>query len=302
MGVYCAYTTYTICVGGATVDALRVRGLCKRYEKFYLDNVSFSLEDGFIMGFIGSNGAGKTTTLKALLNIIRRESGAVEIFGETLDNHEDAIKQNIAFMMGGSDYYLKRKVSHVTDVVRRFYTDWDDNAYQGFLSRFKLDQDKKVGELSQGMRIKYALSLALSHGARLLILDEPTSGLDPVARDNLLELFQEMVEDGKKSILFSTHITSDLEKCADFITYIKDGRIIESTSKDELLESYRLVNGADHELESIKDDLVSYKTNSFGFLGMIKTDSLSRHNGFNAEAPSLDDIMIYHERTEGENA
>ena len=280
---------------------LNVQGLCKRYDKFYLDNVSFSLDEGYIMGFIGSNGAGKTTTLKSILNIIHNDGGKVEIFGKDFRDNELEMKQDIAFMMGGSDYYLKKKLGTIHGVVKRFYSNWDDDAYARYLKRFKLDEDKKVEELSQGMRIKFALTLALSHNAKLLILDEPTSGLDPVARDNLLELFQELVEDGKKSILFSTHITSDLEKCADFITYINNGKIVESRTKDELLESYRLVNGSQEDLETMKSDLVSYKKNSFGFMGLIKTGKLGNYQHLNTEPPALDDIMIYHSRREEAN-
>jgi ABC-2 type transport system ATP-binding protein len=299
--ILCIYDIYTVCTGGNIVEILKAQGLCKRYENFSLDNVSFSLEKGYIMGFIGSNGAGKTTTLKAILNIIHKESGTVEIFGKEFKEHEISIKQNIAFMMGGSDYYLKRKVKTVSEVVKRFYSNWDDDVYKGYLKRFKLDPEKKIIELSQGMRIKFALTLALSHNAGLIILDEPTSGLDPVARDNLLELFQELVEGGEKSILFSTHITSDLEKCADYITYIDNGRVIESTTKDELLDSYRLVNGSDDDLKIMKDDLISWKKNSFGFLGLIKTKRMEAYKGINTDAPTLDDIMIFYAKKGEDN-
>lgn len=283
------------------MEILNVQNLCKTYEKFYLDNVSFNLNEGYIMGFIGSNGAGKTTTLKAILHMIHKDSGDIEVFGKKFKESEFSIKQDIAFMMGGSDYYLKRKLKTVTDVAKRFYSNWNDEAYNQNLKRFKLNPDKKIGELSQGMRIKYALTLALSHDAKLIILDEPTSGLDPVARDNLLELFQELVEKGKKSILFSTHITSDLEKCADYITYINNGKIVESTTKDELLDSYRLVNGSKDDLAKIENDLISHKKNSFGFLGLIKTAKLSKHKEINTEAPTLDDIMIYYAKQEEDN-
>jgi ABC-2 type transport system ATP-binding protein len=148
------------------------------------------------------------------------------------------------------------------------------------------------------MRVKYSLALALSHHARLLLLDEPTSGLDPVARDNLLELFQELIENGERSILFSTHITSDLERCADFITYIENGRIIESREKDELLDAYRLVSGTNKQLGNVKPRLIASKTNAFGFTGLIKTTDLRPDDGLAAESPSLEDIMIYHAKKE----
>ncbi len=280
------------------MEILKVQGLCKKYEKFYLDNVSFSLDEGFIMGFIGSNGAGKTTTLKGILNMIHTDAGSVEIFGNRLSGNEIAIKQDIAFMAGGSDYYLRRRLKTISSVVSRFYSNWDQEIYENYLKRFKLDSGKRVKELSQGMRIKFALALALSHNAKFLILDEPTSGLDPVARDNLLELFQELVEDGRRSILFSTHITSDLEKCADFITYINNGKIIESTTMDKLLDSYRMINGSKESLAAVKDRIVSYKENSFGFLGLIKTGQLNGDEDFDTAVPTLDDIMIYHAKRE----
>ena len=284
------------------MEMLKVSNLCKKYEKFYLDHVSFSLDEGYIMGFIGSNGAGKTTTLKGILNLIHTDNGEVSVLGKPFSENELEFKQDIAFMTGGCDYYLKKKVKTVADTVSRFYRNWDDNGYEKLLKRFEIDPDKKIAELSQGMRVKFSLSLALSHKARLIILDEPTSGLDPVARDDMLELFQELIEDGNRSILFSTHITSDLEKCADYITYINNGRIIESSSKDELLDSYRIVNGSEEELSRIESELVSFKRNSFGFLGLIKTDRLDSYPDFNSEEPSLDDIMIYHSKKEKQNA
>ncbi|MDA3809863.1 MAG: ABC transporter ATP-binding protein [Spirochaetaceae bacterium] len=281
---------------------LEVNGLCKSYRDFYLDNVSFSLEQGYIMGFIGSNGAGKTTTLKGIMKMIHTKSGDVNMFGEDFGGNTLSMKQDIAFMLGGSEYYLKRKIKTVSTCVRKFYSNWDEEVYQSYLKRFKLDPEKMIGDLSQGMRVKYSLALALSHKAKLLLLDEPTSGLDPVARDNLLELFQELVESGERSILFSTHITSDLEKCADFITFINNGKIIGSTNKDHFLDSYRLVNGSKADLEEIKTDLVAHKLNSFGFLGLIRTELLDRYPSFNSEVPALDDIMIYFAKREEINA
>ena len=274
------------------------RGCVKNMIAFFLDHVSFSLEEGYIMGFIGSNGAGKTTTLKGILNIIHTDGGTVRIFGKEWEANQKELKQDIAFMTGGADYYLKKKMGQISEVVSRFYSQWDDDAYQGYLKRFDLDPDKKVEELSQGMRIKFSLTLALSHQARLIILDEPTSGLDPVARDDLLELFQELVEQGDKSILFSTHITSDLEKCADYITYINDGKIIESMARDDLIDAYRIVSGEAEALPLLKDSLISYKKNSFGFSGLARTEVLNGSESVETGKPTLDDIMIYYSKAE----
>lgn len=278
------------------MEILSVSNLCKRYEKFELKDVSFTLEQGYIMGFIGSNGAGKTTTLKSILNLIRNDGGDVCMFGNDFTRNEIELKQRIGFMFGGVDYYVKSRIKNITGVVRRFYKGWDESTYEAYIRRFGIDENKKVEELSSGMRVKYSLALALSHNAELLILDEPTSGLDPVARDDLLELFQELIESGERSILFSTHITSDLEKCADFITYIKNGRIIESRAKDDLLASYRLVQGTREQLSGIKSGLISYKEHAFGFTGLIRTADLKPAEGLAAGAPNIEDIMIYHER------
>ena len=280
------------------MELLSVQNLCKNYDRFRLKNVSFSLDAGYIMGFIGANGAGKTTTLKSMLGLVRKDGGEVHVMGEDFAANELKLKQHIGFALGGVDYYAKTKIRHITDVVRRFYDNWDDTVYQQYVRRFSLDENKRPSELSHGMRVKYALSLALSHHARLLLLDEPTSGLDPVARDNLLELFQELIEDGQRSILFSTHITSDLEKCADFVTYIESGRIIESRSKDELLAAYRLVKGAPEQLSSVAGRLVASKTHAFGFTGLIRTEDLKPQDALAVEAPSLEEIMIYHAKKE----
>lgn len=283
------------------MEILCVQNLCKRYERFELKNVSFRLDKGYIMGFIGRNGAGKTTTLKSILNLVHKAAGAVSVLGKDFTQNELELKQQIGFMFGGVDYYLKSRIYKITDVTRRFYSNWDNDIYARYLKRFAIDENKKIAELSHGMRVKYSLALALSHNAKLLILDEPTSGLDPVARDDLLELFQELIEDGERSILFSTHITSDLEKCADYITYIQNGRIIESRSKDELIAAYRLVKGAPGKLDMLSSQLISYKINSFGFTGLIKADDLPGGEGLTVEPPTLEEIMIYHEKREADN-
>jgi ABC-2 type transport system ATP-binding protein len=275
------------------MNLLEVENLRKVYSGFILNNVSFSIPKGYIMGFIGENGAGKTTTLKAMLNIISKDGGQVRALGKDMDESEIEIKKDIAFMSGKS-FYPKRKIKEITRVFKLFYTNFDEELYNHYMKKFNLDQNKKMDELSQGMSLKYSIALALSHHAKLIILDEPTSGLDPVARDSLLEIFQTIVEDGEVSILFSTHITSDLEKCADYITFIQNGNIVESLSKDDLIEKYRLVNGGLDAIDGIKNNLVSYKKNSFGFTGLIKKENLQPNSSIKIGVPSLDDIMIYY--------
>ncbi|MEK0314996.1 ABC transporter ATP-binding protein [Cohnella sp. 56] len=278
--------------------ALDVRNLNKKYPNFQLKDVSFQLEKGYIMGFIGANGAGKTTTIKSIMNMLHLESGEVRILGKNMAEHEIELKQEIGFAFGDIDFYTRSKMSTLTGILKKFYHNWDEEAYRSYLRRFKLDENKKIVELSSGMKVKYSLALALSHGAKLLILDEPTSGLDPVARDDLLDVFQELVVDGEISILFSTHITSDLEKCADYITYIADGRIINSSEKEQFKETYRLLSGSASQLDQVKDRLISYKTSSFGFTGLIHAADFDPAAGIKAATPSLEEIMIYYAKKE----
>ncbi|MDF2651385.1 MAG: transporter family protein [Paenibacillus sp.] len=278
--------------------ALDVRNLNKKFPNFQLQDVSFQLEQGYIMGFIGANGAGKTTTIKSILNMLHLDGGEVHILGKNMAEHELELKQDIGFTFGGIDFYTRSKMKTLTDVFKSFYTNWDDVAYYNYLRRFKLDENKKIVELSTGMRVKYSLALALSHGAKLLLLDEPTSGLDPVARDDLLDIFQEIIAGGEVSILFSTHITSDLERCADYITYIANGRMINSAEKEQFKESYRLLNGSESQLNQVKDRLISYKTNSFGFTGLIHAKDYDPTSDLKAAIPSLEEIMIYFAKKE----
>lgn len=273
--------------------ALEIKNLTKKYHSFQLKDVSFQLEKGYIMGFIGVNGAGKTTTIKSILNMVHTDGGEIYVFGERFKDNELRLKQEIGYTFGGLDFYTHTKVKKLTNIIKKFYTNWDDETYYKYLDKFDIDENQKVIELSSGMRVKYNLALALSHCAKLLILDEPTSGLDPVARDNLLNTFQELVEDGEISILFSTHITSDLEKCADYITYIHDGQIIGSTEKDEFINTYRLLHADLNMLDDVVDKLISYKTNSFGFTGLIHSIDLDPTLAIKSAIPSLEEIMIY---------
>jgi ABC-2 type transport system ATP-binding protein len=278
--------------------ALDIRNINKKYPNFQLKDVSFQLEKGYIMGFIGANGAGKTTTIKSILKMVHIDSGEVCILGKNIAEHEIELKQEIGYAFGDIDFYMRSKVKTLTNVIKKFYKTWDDGAYYNYLRRFKLDENKKIAELSTGMKVKYSLALALSHGAKLLILDEPTSGLDPVARDDLLDIFQELIVDGEISILFSTHITSDLEKCADYITFIENGQIIASSEKNDFMESYRLLSGSESQLDQVKDQLISYKINSFGFTGLIHSRDFNPSPDIRATTPSLEEIMIYFAKRE----
>lgn len=220
------------------MNVLTVKGLCKSYPSFTLKEVSFALPQGTVMGFVGRNGAGKSTTLKSVLGLVHPDKGQVTFMEQDVAQNEQYMKENVGVVLGGIDFYAQKKIKTITDVTRRFYPNWEEEKYRHYLSLFGLDETKRVRELSDGMRVKYLIALALSHQAKLLILDEPTSGLDPVSRDELTELFRAIVADGSRSILFSTHITSDLEKCADHITFIKDGEIFYTGAKADFLTEY----------------------------------------------------------------
>lgn len=273
---------------------LEVEGLTKRYPGFTLDSVSFRLETGYIMGFIGRNGAGKTTTLKSMLGLVHADAGSVRIDGTEYREDEHLAKQKLGVAFGGVDYYPRARLSDIARVTRRFYEAWDETQYRALLQRFQLDEKKRVRELSQGMKVKFSLALALSHNAKLLLLDEPTSGLDPVSREELIELLQHIVEDGEHSILFSTHITSDLEKCADYITYIRGGRIAASTDLDSFKSEYRLVRGTRAQLtEPLVQKFIGARKNAFGFTALAKAEDAAAMEGLEIAPADLESIMIY---------
>ena len=269
---------------------LEIRGLCKDYPAFHLKDVSFSLERGRIMGFIGRNGAGKTTTLKSALNIVHPAAGELKYFGLGFAENELEIKRRIAFVSGGANYYPNKKLAAITAVTRSFYEHWDEAAYRRYLELFNLDESKTPKALSAGMQVKYALALALSHGAELLILDEPTSGLDPVSRDELVDVFLSLADEGV-SILFSTHITDDLDKCADDVTYIRNGEIVFSLPIGELREKYRAVAVTAEQAEKYADRLIGCKRAKEGFTALVERGELEEE--LPGRAAGLEEIMVH---------
>lgn len=217
------------------MNSAEIRNLSKKYPAFSLKDISFNLKNGRITGFIGRNGAGKTTTIKCMLNLVHPDSGEISYFGLPLKGNESEIKQRIGYSNGTVNYYPRKKLSDIIAVTKSFYSNWDDTACHEYLKLFNLDLNKTPSELSEGMKVKVNLLLALSHRAEILILDEPTSGLDPFSRNELLEIFIMLKERGT-AIFFSTHITSDLEKCADDIIYIHDGKLIAAMQKEEFMK------------------------------------------------------------------
>ena len=276
---------------------LEVKNLCKRYPAFELKNVSFTLPNGIIMGFIGQNGAGKTTTLKCIMRAVVPEQGEVFVDGREMKQFEEENKQAMSFTLGAFEYYRHDRLQKIVSVYKTFYTNWSDEQFTEYCRKFNLDLTKRVKELSAGMKVKFSLALAMSHGAKLFIFDEPTSGLDPIARDELLDTFRDIVDEGENSILFSTHITSDLEKCADYILYIKNGEIVVNRAKDELLDSHVLVKGGTEQLtDELKTRVISAKVHSFGFTALMLRENLRDSDNLTTEKPTLDDIMVYYNK------
>ena len=277
--------------------SFKIENLSKTYPTFKLDNISFCLEPGYIMGFIGRNGAGKTTTLKSMLKFVHPDCGNVEINGFDINTNEFQVKNSIGFVSGLDGFYNSKKIKTVSDVTKKFFPNWNETLYRELLQKFNLDEEKLIKSLSAGMKVKYQIALAMSHDAKLLILDEPTSGLDTVSRDELIILFQDYVADGKHSILFSTHVTSDLDKCADYITYIKQGKIIESTDIVSYKEKYFLINGKIEDLtDELKAKIIGFHKHNFGFEGMILASDKQLFSNCEITKPNLEDIMVHCER------
>lgn len=278
------------------MDVLEVKGLCKTYPAFTLDHVSFHVGRGRICGFIGRNGAGKSTTLGSLTGLVHPDAGEARFFGMELRGNETAVKRKTGFVSSGVNYYPNRKLRTITSVTRAFYPDWDEAAYERYMKLFHLDEAKTPAQLSAGMKVKYALALALSHRAELLILDEPTSGLDPVSRDELLDIFMQLSSEGK-SILFSTHITSDLDKCADDIVYIQRGRILAEETLDDFVAAYRLVEFDTAALTPAqREALVGEKRVKHGFSALTRAENAALFP--NAREATLEEIMVHLEKEE----
>lgn len=223
-----------------------IKNLNKTYPAFKLSDVSFDIKEGRITGFIGRNGAGKTTTIKSMLNLVHPNSGEIIYFGKPLSGNESEIKNHIGYSTGSVNWYPRKRIKDIIDVVKRCYNTWDEDSYRYYLVMFGIDENKTTLELSEGMKVKCNLLIALSHKAKVLILDEPTSGLDPFSRNELLDVFKQLKRDGV-AVFFSTHIISDIEKCADDIVYISKGRIVASFPKEEFITVFS------NEGESLED-------------------------------------------------
>ncbi len=281
---------------------LKIDKVRKTYPSFSLKDVSFEVKPGQIMGFIGRNGAGKTTTLKCIMNLVHYESGEITAFDSDMSENELENKQRIGFALSELNYYPNKTIRQLMNVTKRFYKQFDEQRFNEACRLFNLDIDKKLEELSSGMKVKYSVAIALSHHAELLILDEPTSGLDPVSRDEILDIFRNIVKNKDRAILFSTHITSDLDKCASDITYIHDGEIIYTGSKNDFINSYLFIK--DKSLnKDLLNEYIAYKEFDDHIEGLIHVSKkeVFLNSNIEPQEPDLEQIMIYIERSKEQN-
>jgi ABC-2 type transport system ATP-binding protein len=284
------------------MDALNVEGLCKKYRGFELTDVTFRLPVGSVMGFIGRNGSGKTTTIKTFMGLIRRSAGHVEVFGRH-DLEDPDVREKIGFVYDEHGFYGGLTLRATGRATAPFYRRWDQARYDTLLGKFRLDPSSKTGELSRGQRTKLALALALSHDAELIVMDEPTSGLDPVFRSELIDILFELIQDERRSIFFSTHITADLEKIADFVTLIDGGRIVLSETVDSLRDRFRVVRGPSEGLsEHARGLCAGIRETPTSFEALSESaEELARMLGSRTvvEMASLDQIMVFLARGNG---
>ena len=278
-------------------NSIEIKGVTKHYEGFTLDSVSFSVPKGCIMGFIGQNGAGKTTTIRSILNITNIDEGEIRLLGLDHPEHETEIKKHIAVVFDELPFHDVFSAKDMARIFEGLYEEWDNSVYQQYLKRFGLPLKKKIGQFSKGMKMKLQIACALSHNAELLIMDEATTGLDPVVRDEILHMFQEYLQNGERSILMSSHITSDLEKIADMVTFIDRGKILLTGYKDEIIEKHGILKCSKERVSEIDSgDIVSVRFNHFGAEVMLcdRENSAYKYKQYPVDPASLDDIMLYY--------
>lgn len=272
--------------------AVEMKNVGKQYDAFSLQDVNLQIQRGYITGLIGRNGAGKTTLIKSILGMVRPDQGSVTVFGKSMEQDEIELKNKLGIILGNGYFYEGLTLDATKNMLRRFYREWDEDVYQGYMKKFSLSGASKVKTLSTGMREKFSIAIALSHHADLLVMDEPAAGLDPVAREELMDILSEYMQDGDKTVLLSTHITSDLDRTADYIVLVDQGRILLDQPKDALLEGHRLVKGnLDQLTPDLKKQLISYKEGRYGFEGLAKGGVFG---GLVTEKPMIEDIMRFY--------
>ncbi|MBZ9608839.1 ABC transporter ATP-binding protein [Clostridium estertheticum] len=278
-----------------TNKALEIKNLNGSIGDFSLDDINFSIQKGTIMGFIGKNGSGKTTLIKTILNMIPKTTGQVFFDGTPMFGNEETVKAKIGVVFDSLIYPLNLKPIKIKKMISPFYKTFDDKKFDELMKRFELNPSKKLSAYSKGMQMKFGVVMTLCHNPELIILDEPTAGLDPIARADVIDLLLELMQNEQRSILFSTHITSDLEKIADYITMIDNGKIVFSKGKDEMLDTYLLAHIERESMtDEIKSRLIGIKETAFGYEGLCSKDlKLQNLAGVKTVRPTIEDIMVY---------
>ena len=277
--------------------AIEVRNLTKEYENFKLENVSFNVGKGTIMGFIGENGAGKSTTIKAILNLIKKDNGLITVLGKEINRNEKGIKNELGIVLNDGNFNEKLNVKAINKIMKNIYKRWDDDVFYKYIEKFNIDTSKKIEEFSKGIKMKLSIAIALSHKAKILILDEATSGLDPVARDEVLDILMEFIQNEENSILMSSHITSDLEKIADYITFIHNGKIIFSENKDKLIYDMGVVKCTEKQFKTIEvQDRMFYKKGIFNYEVLIdnRDEFSKKYPSLVINNSNLEEIMLFY--------
>ena len=282
-------------------NAIEIKDLTKKYDGFMLDNISFNVPKGSIMGFIGQNGAGKTTTIRLLLNLIKKDSGSIRMFGLDNTEHEKEIKSKISAVFDELPFHEMLNANQLSVILSGIFPDWDKNTFNNYLDRFALPRKKRFGEFSKGMKMKLQIAVSLSHGAKLLIMDEATTGLDPVVRNEILDIFLEFLQDESNSILLSSHITTDIEKIADRVTFIDKGRILLSENRDETVENHGVIKCTKAQYKDIdREDFISARLTDFGAEVMVssKEKAAKKYSGLTIDNTTLEEIMLFYVRRE----
>ncbi|MCH4437133.1 phenol-soluble modulin export ABC transporter ATP-binding protein PmtA [Staphylococcus haemolyticus] len=283
------------------MNVIEVKDVSFQSSAFSINNLSFSIAQGFVTGFIGANGAGKTTIIRMIMDIIEPKQGHISIFGEKIANKPKWIKNKIGFVYSEVYFNQQWTAKKLEKMVSPFYTDWDSQAFKNYLEKFNLPFDEKIKHFSTGMKMKLSLALALSHHAELFILDEPTAGLDPIVRNEVLEILQSELLDEHKTLFISTHIISDLEKIADYLVHIKDGEVIMQGFRHQLQEQYSIVQGDNQDLDEELNRLFLYKeVKSTGFVGFTKQAQVFKElfgKKVNIKQPTIEELMIYIEKS-----
>lgn len=278
-------------------NAIEIKNLTKKYDGFLLDKVSFNVPKGSIMGFIGQNGAGKTTTINSLLNIINWDGGEIRILGQEMPDHEYEVKKQISAIFDMLPFNDDLSAKQLNRIMRGIWKEWDSERFSKYLDRFQLPYKKKFGEFSKGMKMKLQIAAGLSHNSKLLIMDEATTGLDPVVRNEILDIFLEYLQDENNSILMSSHITSDLEKVADMVTFIDRGRILLTGIKDEILENHGVVKCSKKDFKDFeREDYISARLTDFGAEIMVsdRRGIEKKYSGAVIDKTTLEEIMLFY--------